>query len=131
RVLEVFGIGLPILFHIVLGILLGNTEPAFLGRHAYPRDWMLPVQRVTGGYLVLYVAFHVWGTRLSPEVLKGGSDLFGLMRKQLQNPAIFVSYVLAVLAASSHFGIGLMGAAGHWDFASTPPARLKTMRLGM
>jgi succinate dehydrogenase / fumarate reductase cytochrome b subunit len=128
-VLEVLGIGLPILFHIVLGILLGNTEPGMLGRHAYPRDWMFSVQRVTGGYLVLYVVFHVWGTRLSTEVLKGGSDLFELMRKQLENPTVFAGYVLAVLAACSHFGIGLIGLAAHWDFA--PRARRRLTRLGM
>lgn len=130
RVLEVLAIGLPILFHIVLGLLLGNTEQAILGRHAYPRDWMILLQRVTGGYLVLYVVFHVWGTRFSTEVLKGESDLFGLMHRQLEDPAIFAFYVLAVLAACSHFGIGLIGMAGHWEFASTSGATQKIARLG-
>jgi succinate dehydrogenase / fumarate reductase cytochrome b subunit len=81
------------------------------------------VQRATGGFLVVYVSFHVWGLRFAPDLLAGKLDLFAVTRRELEPPAMLVFYVLGVLAASVHFGVGWAGVAGYWDLAPSPPAR--------
>ncbi|OGF13166.1 MAG: hypothetical protein A2W00_13895 [Candidatus Eisenbacteria bacterium RBG_16_71_46] len=131
QLLEIFGIGVPILFHMVLGIVIATTGQANAGRHGYARNWMYLLQRVSGLVLVAYIIYHVWSTRLSAEVLRGDTDLFGLMANQLQHPAVFAFYVLGVLAASYHFGNGLFGFAIHWGIATGATAQRRAARLGL
>ena len=119
RAIEVVGIGLPLLAHVVLGAVLGNARQAVAEPSVYPRTWMLPVQRATGGLLVVYVLFHVWSTRFSEPVLKGDDDFFSLMQHHLQNPGVLAFYAAAVLAVSAHFGIGLFAVARRWNPAAT------------
>ena len=131
QVLEVLGIGLPILFHMVLGVLIATTMQANLPHYRHGRNLSYWMQRVTGLFLVLYITFHVWSTRFSPEVLRGDGDLFGLMQRHLQNPAILAFYILGVLAACYHFGNGLFGFAVHWGIATGRRAQRHAARLAM
>ena len=105
RTLEVVAIALPLLFHIVLGVLLGNTRQGAGDEAAYPAPGLMRVQRVTGGFLVVFVIFHVWGIRLAPE--HGSTDLFTLTAEMLGHRGMFLFHALGVLAASIHFGVGL------------------------
>src|SRR5262249_17994834 len=73
------------------------------------RNWAYFLQRVTGVFLLFYIAYHVWTTRFS-----GSHDLFSLMQTKLRDPVVFVFYVLGVLAASYHFGNGLWGFSVTW-----------------
>jgi succinate dehydrogenase / fumarate reductase cytochrome b subunit len=113
--LELVVIGLPIALHVTLGALLGNAGQSFATPDGYPRRWMRPLQRWTGGILVVYVLYHVWSTRLSPEVLTGRHDLFALMSGQLRHPAAVAFYALGVLSACAHFGVGLFEVAYRWE----------------
>lgn len=131
QLVELFGIGVPILFHMVLGVLIATTGQANTGRHGYTRNWMYLMQRATGLLLVAYILYHVWSTRLSPEVLRGDTDLYSLMHDQLRNPAIFAFYVLGILSASFHFGNGLFGFAIHWGIVTGREAQRNAARFGM
>lgn len=130
QLVEALGIALPILFHMVLGIVIATTMQANTGRHGYPRNWAYLLQRLSGIVLVFYILWHVWSTRLSPEVLGGDTDLFGLMQRQLQNPAVFAFYVLGTISACYHFGNGLFGFAIHWGLATGRDAQRWAARLG-
>lgn len=130
QLVELFGIGLPILFHMTLGVVIATTGQANAGRHGYARNWMYLLQRVTGLVLVAYIAYHVWSTRLSPEVLRGETDLYALMSAQLRNPAVFGFYVVGILSASFHFGNGLFGFAVHWGLATGRGAQRYAARIG-
>jgi succinate dehydrogenase / fumarate reductase cytochrome b subunit len=129
RLFEILVIALPILAHIVLGVLLGNAGPAFDRDEVYPRPWMRPLQRATGGFLAIFVIFHVWGTRLSPQLLKGEGDLFGVMSKHLEHPGVLVLHLLGVLAAAAHLSLGLVGTFGYWDPGDVMAARARTLRV--
>jgi succinate dehydrogenase / fumarate reductase cytochrome b subunit len=120
---EVVGIGLPILFHMVLGVIIATTMQANTGRHGYPRNWAYLLQRITGLFLVAFIVYHVWSTRLSPAVLSGDHDLFGLMQRHLQNPGILTFYLVGVTAAAYHFGNGLFGFAIHWGIVTSRRAQ--------
>jgi succinate dehydrogenase / fumarate reductase cytochrome b subunit len=128
RWIEIVGIGVPIAAHVILGSLLGNVEQAFATPDGYPRAWMRQAQRWTGGILVVYVLYHVWSTRLSPEVLKHKTDLFSLMRDHLGEPAVFITYAIGVLAACAHLGVGLYEVGYRWGVRA--PSRRTRLGVG-
>jgi succinate dehydrogenase / fumarate reductase cytochrome b subunit len=115
--IEAFGIWLPILFHMVLGVVIATTWQANVGRHGFARNWHYSLQRVTGLFLVAYIIYHTWSTRFSAEAMSAPS-LYLYMQRHLANPGIFVFYLLGALAASYHFGNGLFGFAIHWGLAT-------------
>lgn len=128
--LEVAAIAVPMLAHVGLGVALGTTAQAALDDRGYPRPWMLLAQRISGFYLVVYVLFHVWATRLSPERMAGGADLFALMERRLAHPGVLGLHLAGVLAAAYHFGNGLVGLAGPWGLGAGPAGRAFAARAG-
>ena len=128
RWIEILVIGLPIAVHVVLGAMLGNTEQAIARVNGYLNAWIRPLQRATGTYLTVYVVFHVWSTRLAAPASTGTGGLFGLMSRQLHHPLIFTLYALAVLAASAHLSLGLLGLAQPSDLAT--PSRSRWLAAG-
>ena len=128
-VIEVALIGLPIVFHMMIGVLITATGSADT-RFAYPRNRLYVMQRVSGIFLAFFMIFHVWSTRLSPEGRLPGSDLFAIMHRQLANPWIWLGYVLGTLAACFHLGNGLFGFAIHWGLATDQRSQRRAARFG-
>jgi succinate dehydrogenase / fumarate reductase cytochrome b subunit len=128
---ELTVIGLPILFHMVLGVVIATTMQSNTGRHGYPRNWAYVLQRITGLFLVVFIVYHVWATRFSPEVLSGDHDLFGLMQRHLSNPWILGFYMVGVTSAAYHFGNGLFGFAIHWGIVTSRRAQRHAAWVGM
>lgn len=114
--IEIVGIALPILFHAGLGIWIAWQAKNNAVTYPYARNQMFFWQRVTGVFLVFYIAYHVATTRFAPYFghPDAHADFFQLMHDKLQNPLVFAFYVLGVLAAGFHFGNGLWGFAIHW-----------------
>lgn len=129
RIVELGAIALPLLFHVVLGILLSNTAQGAGDARPYPRPAMLMWQRVTGAVLVVFVIFHVWGIRLSPDLLVKKRDLFTVTSAFLSHAGLFAFHALGVLAASIHLGLGLVGAAWNWTFPARDAARARRAGL--
>lgn len=127
---ELGAIALPILFHMTLGVMIATTMQANTWRHGTPRNAAYVLQRVTGLFLVVYIVYHVWATRFSPEVLSGDGDLFALMQRHLRNPGILAFYIAGVVAAAYHFGNGLFGFAIHWGIATGARAQRRAAWFG-
>jgi succinate dehydrogenase / fumarate reductase cytochrome b subunit len=128
--IEVTLIGLPLLFHMVVGALIATTGEASVHRGRYPRNWMYLLQRVSGVFLAFFIVYHVWGTRLSPAAAGHRGDLFHLMQQHLQEPGVLAIYLLGTVAACFHLGNGLFGFAIHWGLATTRQAQRRAARLG-
>jgi succinate dehydrogenase / fumarate reductase cytochrome b subunit len=126
---EALGIWAPILFHMVLGVLIATTSQANLGRHGYARNWQYTLQRVTGLVLIVYILFHTFETRFDADYLHSASP-YAYMHEQLSHPAMFLFYVVGILAACWHFGNGLFGFAIHWGLATGREAQRMAARLG-
>lgn len=126
---EAAGIWLPILFHMVVGVLIATTSQANLGKHGYARNWQYTLQRATGVLLIVYIAFHTFETRFDSDYLHSPSA-YDYMRHQLANPAMFAFYLGGILAACWHFGNGLFGFAIHWGLATGRTAQKNAARLG-
>jgi succinate dehydrogenase / fumarate reductase cytochrome b subunit len=127
---ELGGILLPILFHMVLGVIIATQSKPNNRAYGYAANWQYLAQRATGVFLVAFITYHVATTRFSPQVLGGDSDLFALMVNHLRSPGVFAFYVLGVLAASYHLGNGLFGFAIHWGLATGARAQRVMARVG-
>lgn len=106
---EVGLIGIPILFHGLLGLLIVLNGEVNVGSQNRFRNWMYVVQRASGVLLVAFIAVHVWTTRFSGE-----ENLYALMQHKLANPLWFWFYVLGVLSATFHFANGMWGFCVTW-----------------
>lgn len=110
--IEALGIGLPLLAHMTIGVLIA-TELREEG-NADASGWVTWSQRLTGVYLLNYVIFHTWGTRLSPELLDQKKDLYTIMHEQVTGVGWWVWNALGVLSAAWHLGVGLPRFVARW-----------------
>jgi succinate dehydrogenase / fumarate reductase cytochrome b subunit len=128
--IEALGIWLPILFHMVLGIVIATQGDANVGRYAHARNWQYFLQRLSGVILVFFIAYHMWSTRLNAEAMAAPS-LFEWMSGHLAHPGVFAFYALGVVSACWHFGNGLFGFAIHWGITTGRSAQRWAARLGI
>ncbi|GGB03798.1 succinate dehydrogenase [Macrococcus hajekii] len=111
-VLETVIIYIPILFHAIYGIYIAFTAKNNIGHYSTFRNWMFLLQRVTGVFTFLFVAVHVWQTRVQ-VALTGAHVNYDMMHQILSNPLFIIFYVLGILSTVFHFANGL------WSFAVT------------
>lgn len=129
-VIEALGIWLPILFHMVLGILIATTAQSNAGRHGYARNWQYTLQRATGILLVFYILYHTWALRFAGDYLVSSSP-YAYVHEHLAHPGILAFYVLGTVAACYHFGNGLFGFAIHWGLVTGHRAQRMASRVGL
>ncbi len=110
-VLEIGLIGVPIAFHAVLGVAIWWQSRANVLSYGYFRNWMFFLQRISGVFLVAFIAVHVTKTRLSGVAAE---EMFQHMQAYLSNPGWAIFYALGVLSASFHFGNGLFTFGISW-----------------
>ena len=120
--LEIFIIYLPILFHAILGVYIVFTARNNTRRYGYFRNWMFYLQRITGILTLVFIAWHVFETRV--QIALGNADLdYSLMEGILSSPFMFWFYVIGVLAAVFHFANGLWSFFVSWGITQTPKSQ--------
>src|SRR3954468_1979373 len=107
-VLETVIIYLPILFHAIYGLYIAFTAKNNASQYGYFRNWMFMLQRVSGVITLIFIAWHVWETRIAAAF--GAEVNFNMMADILASPFMFIFYVVGVLSAIFHFANGL------WSF---------------
>jgi succinate dehydrogenase / fumarate reductase, cytochrome b subunit len=130
--LELFGIWLPILFHALYGFYIwyrgdGNTI-------AYPwsGNWMYTAQRWTGGIAFLYILWHTYTMRFSGIDLHASPGAsFAKVQAELLHPALFIFYVVGLVAASWHFAYGIWLFCAKWGIVSGEKARKRFLAVCM
>jgi len=120
--LEIFVIFLPLLYHAIYGIYIAFTAKNNVGRFGYFRNWMFLLQRVTGIITLVFIAWHVWETRIA--AMFGAEVNFDMMESILSNPVSLVLYIVGVLSAIFHFSNGLWSFAVSWGITVTPKSQL-------
>ncbi|RYM06886.1 succinate dehydrogenase [Sporolactobacillus sp. THM7-7] len=119
--LEVILIYLPILFHGIYGIFIAFTATSNVGRFGFFRNWMYLLQRISGLFLVIFIAWHVWETRIAMAL--GTALSYDMMANIFSNSWMVVFYIAGVLAAVFHFSNGLWSFCVHWGILATPRAQ--------
>lgn len=116
--LEIVIIFLPILFHAIYGVYIAFQAKNNLNNYGFFRNWMFFVQRWTGVFLVVYISWHVWQTRIQSAL--GTEVNFEMMQNILDNPFMLAFYVVGVLSAVFHFSNGLWSFLVSWGIIVTP-----------
>ncbi|MFC0301886.1 succinate dehydrogenase cytochrome b558 subunit [Virgibacillus soli] len=118
-VLETVVIYLPILFHAVLGVYIVFTAKFNGKRYGFFRNWLYILQRISGIVTLVFIAVHVWQTRV--QVGLGNVDVnYSFMEGILSNPWTLGFYIVGVISTIFHFANGLWGFMVSWGFAQSP-----------
>ncbi len=112
-VLEVGFIGLPLLFHAVLGLVIVYTGTANFVPYTYYRNWMYFFQRLTGVVALVFITVHVYGTRIAP-LLAGRHVTFADVHTILQPTWVKWFYAIGILCAVFHLTNGVATALMTW-----------------
>lgn len=116
--LEIFVIFLPLLYHAIYGLYIAFTAKNNVSNYGYFRNWMFLLQRVSGVLTLIFIAWHVWETRIA--ALFGQTVEFSMMTEILSNPAMMVFYIIGVVSAIFHFANGLWSFLVSWGITVTP-----------
>ncbi|WP_174729705.1 succinate dehydrogenase cytochrome b558 subunit [Mesobacillus harenae] len=120
--LEVFIIYLPLLFHAIYGLYIAFTAKNNIGKYSYFRNWMFMLQRVSGVITLIFIAWHVWETRVAAAF--GAEVNFNMMADILSSPFMLAFYVAGVVSTIFHFANGLWSFAVSWGLTVTPRSQL-------
>jgi len=117
--LEIIVIYLPILFHAILGVYIVFTARNNPKNYGFFRNWMFLLQRITGIITLIFIAWHVWQTRI--QVALGNAEVnYELMEGILTQPFYFWFYIISILAVVFHLANGLWGFCVSWGIAQSP-----------
>lgn len=120
--LETFIIYLPILFHAILGVYIVFVTKNNPKNYGYFRNWMFLLQRISGIITLVFIAWHVWETRV--QIGLGNVDLdYSLMEGILSSPIMFWFYIIGVISTVFHFSNGLWSFLVSWGFTQSPKSQ--------
>lgn len=112
-IIEMVVIVIPLLYHMIYGIKVMLDARYNVGAMSYFRNWMYSLQRWTGAFMVIFIAYHYWQFRLRSYF--GLVPLnFNSVAQALHNPWMVLFYILGVLTTVFHFSNGLWSFALDW-----------------
>jgi len=117
--LEVVIIYLPLLFHAIYGLYIAFTAKNNVSRYGFFRNWMFFLQRISGIITLIFVAWHVWETRIAYALGRAEVN-FQMMENILDSPAMLIFYLVGVISTIFHFSNGLWSFAVSWGLTITP-----------
>jgi succinate dehydrogenase / fumarate reductase, cytochrome b subunit len=126
--LEIFAIGLPLLYHAGYGLYVAQMARPNTGEYGYLRNWTYVFQRITGIVLFCYIGYHVWNTRFYPmfhaadptlqhignDAMVSSSYMHNYLAETHAGVPVFWIYVVGVSCAAYHFANGLWNLGVHW-----------------
>jgi succinate dehydrogenase / fumarate reductase, cytochrome b subunit len=113
--LELLFIWLPIAFHALYGFYIWYRGDGNVGEYPWTGNWMYTAQRWTGGIAFIYIIWHTWTMRFTGidlHMYSGAS--FGKVQAEIFQPALFLFYVVGLIAASWHFAYGIWLFCAKW-----------------
>ncbi|MED4162155.1 succinate dehydrogenase cytochrome b558 subunit [Halalkalibacterium halodurans] len=116
--LEIFIIFIPILYHAIYGLYIAFQAKNNTSHYGYFRNWMFLLQRISGVFLLIFIAWHVWETRI--QAAFGAEVNYDMMADILSNPFMLVFYILGVVSATFHFANGLWSFFVSWGITVSP-----------
>ncbi|WP_062355327.1 succinate dehydrogenase cytochrome b558 subunit [Bacillus kwashiorkori] len=121
--LEIFVILLPLLYHAVYGVYIAFTAKNNISKYGTFRNWMFFFQRITGIFLIVFISWHVWETRLAAQFFDVPVN-FQMMENILSNPFMLGFYIAGVISAVFHFANGLWSFCVSWGITVSQRSQL-------
>ncbi len=116
---EIALIALPLAFHAAIGIsivLSGKNNPV---QYPYVNNWRYSLQRITGMIALIYIAYHVWETRIH-AVMTNQHVSYERMQDILSSSGMFAFYLVGVLSVTYHLCNGIWGFLITWGVTVSP-----------
>ncbi|MBU9710955.1 succinate dehydrogenase cytochrome b558 subunit [Evansella tamaricis] len=121
-VLEFVMIYIPILFHGIYGLYIAFQAKHNTSTYSYFRNWMFRLQRWTGVITIIFVAWHVWDTRIAKAL--GAEVNYDMVANIVANPIALTLYIISIIAASFHLANGLWSFAVTWGITVSPRSQV-------
>lgn len=130
--IEVFGLWLPLAYHIVLGIVFARSGRSNVDRYRYQGNIRYGLQRLTGYIGVLFIFMHIsslrwgwtyWGLAPTFDPDAATSSTAVHLQSGSIGLAMAAFYLVAVLALVFHFANGLWTAAITWGLTVSAAAQ--------
>jgi len=116
--LEWFIIYIPLMFHAFYGVYIAFTAKPNNQRFGTFRNWMFMLQRITGVILVIFIAWHIFQTRIQKAL---GTEVdYDMMVKVLSNPFMVAFYALGIISATFHLANGIWSFLVSWGITQSP-----------
>jgi len=116
--LEWFVIYIPLMFHGFYGVYLAFTAKNNVQRYGTFRNWMFMLQRITGVFLVVFIAWHIYQTRFQKAL--GAEVNYDMMADVLSNPFMLAFYIAGVIATTFHLSNGIWSFLVSWGITQSP-----------
>ncbi len=117
-VLEWLIIYIPLLFHGIYGVYIAFQAKNNVTRYGFFRNVMFMLQRVSGIIALIFLAWHIWQTRV--QVMFGQTVNYDMMHNILSNPGWMTFYIIGVIAVIFHFSNGLWSFCVSFGITVTP-----------
>lgn len=133
-VLEIFAIWLPLLFHAVYGLFIVNRgQPNYFeGKYKWSQNRMYLLQRWSGMFLFLFLAFHVATTTIAKYIAGSPTSIeYAAWQQKLSSYGyiLFIVYLIGVLAASYHLSYGVWNFCIRWGITISEKAQLRIQKF--
>ncbi len=115
--LEFTIIYIPLVIHAIYGVYIAFTAKNNIQRYGTFRNWMFVLQRITGVILIIFIAWHVWETRIAKAL--GAEVNFDMMANIVDNPAMLVFYIVGIVCATFHLSNGLWSFFVSWGITQS------------
>lgn len=120
-VIEWVVIYIPLLFHAFYGVFIAFTASPNTGRFSTYRNWMFSLQRFTGVFLVIFIAWHIFETRIQKAL---GTDVeFNMIADIVSNPFMLGFYIVGIISATFHLSNGLWAFLVSWGITQSPQSQ--------
>lgn len=120
-IVEWIVIYIPILFHGLYGVYIAFTATNNVKRFGTFRNWMFALQRFTGVFLVIFIAWHIFQTRIQKAL--GAEVEFSMMEEIVRNPWMLAFYIVGILSATFHLSNGIWSFLVSWGITQSPKSQ--------
>ncbi|WP_431027427.1 succinate dehydrogenase cytochrome b558 subunit [Lysinibacillus sp. LZ02] len=120
---------IPLLFHAFYGIYIAFTATNNTKRFGTFRNWAFRIQRITGIFLVIFIAWHIFQTRVQKAF--GAEVNWDMMAEITDNPAMLVFYIVGILSATFHLANGLWSFLVSWGITQSPSSQKVVTYISM
>ncbi len=128
---EILVLWAPILFHALYGFaIIFDADLGTAVHFGYQNSLLYALQRITGVFAFVFIAWHVYSLRLSFYFHDLEID-YALMNSILSDPAWFAFYVVGVLSALFHFCNGIFTFCITWGITVGEAAQRRVHRFAL
>lgn len=120
---EIGLIAIPLLVHILLGLIIIYRGSVNLVPYTYYRNWMYIFQRITGVVAIFFVCWHVWNTRLH-ALFTGKHVTFAYMQQHFQPAWVKTFYIIGIMSVVFHLANGIATAMMTWGITASKTSQL-------